>query len=251
MRAAARDSAQQQAVLWQGDMLEVRGHRLDFLQVYDHRRERAGYVRASQVRSLPLAADEANDLLAVVRFLRDTPGAEALGIGYAAAYLKAAPAAAIGAEPFDALGMMADRLARRASSRHAKADDAVIAAHLEVAASYGIVIKSFERDGRVQLCYDGEAFRRVLALKSTDEGKSARGSGADPAGMHRSGPDALQSRQPGSMARRRARACPAHEFARILEEPLAHAQRGGVVQHRLRTRASWRAGAGSGESGDC
>jgi hypothetical protein len=172
LRAAARDSAQQQAVLWQGDSLEVRGRRLDYLQVYDHRRERAGYVRASQVRLLPLEADDAADLLAVVRFLRDTPGAEALGIGYAAAYLKAAPAATIGADPFDALGTMADRLARRASSHHAKADDAVIAAHLEVAASYGVIIKSFEHDGRMQLCYDGEAFRRVLALKSSDEEKA-------------------------------------------------------------------------------
>ena len=172
LRASARDSAQQQAVLWQGDMLEVRGRRTDFLQVYDHRRERAGYIRAAQVRALPLEANGAADLLAVVRFLRDTPGAEALGIGYAAAYLKAAPATAIGAEPFDALGTMAERLARRASSRHAKADDAVIAAHLEVAASYGVVITSFERDGRMQLCYDGEAFRRVLALKSSDEEKA-------------------------------------------------------------------------------
>src|SRR5450755_4383569 len=63
LRAAARDSAQQQVVLWQGDTLEVRGQRLDFLQVYDHRRERAGYVRASQVRTLPLQADSAADLL--------------------------------------------------------------------------------------------------------------------------------------------------------------------------------------------
>ena len=172
LRAAARDSAQQQAVLWQGDALEVRGQRMDYLQVYDHRRERAGYVRASQVRQLPLQADDAGDLLAVVHFLRDTPGAEALGIGYAAAYLKAAPAAAIGADAFDALGTMADRLARRASSHHAKADDAVIAAHLEVAASYGVVIKSFEHDGRMQLCYDGEAFRRVMALKASDAEKA-------------------------------------------------------------------------------
>jgi len=172
LRAAARDSAQQQAVLWQGDTLEVRGQRQDFLQVYDHRRERAGYVRAAQVRLLPLEADNAAELLAVVRFLRETPGAEAMGIAYAAAYLKAAPASAIGAEPFDALGTMAERLARRASSHHAKADDAVIAAHLEVVANYGIVISSFERDGRMQLCYDGEAFRRVLALNATDEQKA-------------------------------------------------------------------------------
>lgn len=169
LRAAPRDSAQQQAVLWQGDALEVRGERMDFLQVYDHRRERAGYIRASQVRTHNLQPEDAPDLLAVVRFVRDTPGAETLGIGYAAAFLKAAPAEAIGAEPFDALGSMADRLARRASARQAKANDPVLAAHLEVAASYGVGIQSFERDGRMQLCYNGEAFRRVLALNASDE----------------------------------------------------------------------------------
>ena len=172
LRAAAKDSAQQQAVLWQGDALEVRGRRLDYLQVYDHRRERAGFVRAAQVRMLSLQPQDAPELLAVVRFLRDTSGAEALGIGYAAAYLKAAPAGAIGAEPFDALGTMADRLARRASTNRNNANDGVIAAHLEVVASYGINIRSFEHDGRMQLCYDGEAFRRVLALKSSDEEKA-------------------------------------------------------------------------------
>lgn len=121
LRASPKDTAQQQAVLWQGDSLEIRGEKQDFLQVYDHRRERAGYIRASQVRKVSLAPADAPELLSVVRFLRDTPGAESLGIGYAAAYLKAAPAAAITAEPFDALGSMADRLARRASSKQGKA----------------------------------------------------------------------------------------------------------------------------------
>ncbi|AIY40125.1 hypothetical protein LT85_0967 [Collimonas arenae] len=169
LRAAPRESAQQQAVLWQGDSLEVRGEKMDYLQVYDHRRERGGYIRASQVRTQSLEPKDAPDLLAVVRFLRDTPGAEALGISYAAAYLKAAPAEAIGPEPFDALGTMADRLARRASVKRGKTDDTVLSAHLEVASSYGIGMQGFERDGRIQLCYNGEAFRRVLAMKSTDE----------------------------------------------------------------------------------
>lgn len=169
LRAAPRESAQQQVVLWQGDSLEVRGEKQGYLQVYDHRRERAGYIRASQVRTHELTPSDAPELLSVVRFLRDTPGAETLGISYAAAYLKAAPAEAIGAEPFDALGTMADRLARRASSRQAKANDPVLAAHLEVAAAYGVKIQGFEREGRMQLCYDGEAFRRVLALASSDE----------------------------------------------------------------------------------
>jgi regulator of protease activity HflC (stomatin/prohibitin superfamily) len=44
-----------------------------------------------------------------------------------------------------------------------------LAAQLEVAAAYGINIAGFERDGRIQLCYDGEAFRRVLALPSSAE----------------------------------------------------------------------------------
>jgi hypothetical protein len=169
LRAAPRESASQQAVLFQGDTLEIRGQRMDYLQVYDHRRERGGYIRASQVRTQSLEAKDAQDLLAVVRFLRDTPGAEALGISYAAAYLKAAPAEAIGPEPFDAIGTMAERLARRASGKQGKADDTVVAAHLEVAASYGVAMQGFERDGRIQLCYNGEAFRRVLAMNSSDE----------------------------------------------------------------------------------
>ncbi|MYN43336.1 hypothetical protein GTP55_28735 [Duganella sp. FT109W] len=173
LRAAPKDSAQQQAVLWQGDSLEIRGEKQDFLQVYDYRRERAGYIRAAQVRKVSLEAADAPELLSVVRFLRDTPGAESLGISYAAAYLKAAPAAAITAEPFDALGTMADRLARRASAKQSKQGDMAIAAHLEVVARYGVGIRSFEREGRMQLCYDGEAFRRVLAMASASQPQRA------------------------------------------------------------------------------
>lgn len=173
LRAAPKDSAQQQAVLWQGDSLEIRGEKQDFLQVYDYRRERAGYIRAAQVRKVSLEAADAPELLSVVRFLRDTPGAESLGISYAAAYLKAAPAAAITAEPFDALGTMADRLARRASAKQSKQGDVVIAAHLEAVARYGVGIRSFEREGRMQLCYDGEAFRRVLAMASASQSQRA------------------------------------------------------------------------------
>jgi hypothetical protein len=169
LRAAPRESSPQQAVLWQGDLLEVRGERLEHLQVYDHRRERAGYVRAGAVRRLALDVADAPQLLAVMRFLRDTPGAEALGISYAAAYLKAAPAEAINAEPFDALGSMAERLARRASSRQARPDDPLLAAHLEGVSALGVNLRSLEREGRVQLCYDGEAFARVLALPHSAE----------------------------------------------------------------------------------
>ena len=167
LRAAPKDTAPQQAVLWQGDSLELRGEKLDYLQVYDHRRERAGFVKASQVRPLALDAASAPELLAVVRFLRDTPGAEALGIAYAAAFLKAAPADAIHAEVFDALGSMASRLAQRASASLAPRSAAEVAAHIDVVANYGVTMNSYEHDGHVQLCYDGDAFRRVLAMAPT------------------------------------------------------------------------------------
>jgi hypothetical protein len=168
LRAAPKTSAPQQVVLAQGDALEVRGQRMDYLQVYDHRRERAGYVRATQVRTVGIEPEDAPGLLSVVRFLRDTPGSETLGIAYAAAYLKAAPAPTIDAEPFDAIGDMADRLAMRASVLASKGDEAKIASQLEVAASYGVAIRSVEYEGGVRLCPDGEAFRRVLALPATD-----------------------------------------------------------------------------------
>ena len=162
LRAAPREAAAVQAELTQGDLLEVRGARLDHLQVYDHRRERAGFVRAESVRRISLQAAEADELLAVLRFLRHAPGQEALGIAYVAAYLQAAPAERIGAEPFDALGTMAERLARRASN--ARAGDAA-SSQVEAVAAHGVRFVTLERDGRLQLCYDGEAFRRVLALE--------------------------------------------------------------------------------------
>jgi len=169
LRAAPRDSASQQAVLWQGEVLEVRGERLDYLQVWDHVRERGGFVRASQVLRSRLDAADAPALLALVAFTRESSGSEALGIGLSAAYLKAAPAETLagsaGVAAFDALGSFADRLAQRVSAGNAasKAAEAALAAHLEVAGRYGVRFASFERDGRMQLCYDGDAFRRVLA----------------------------------------------------------------------------------------
>ena len=173
LRAAPRDIAAQQAALWQGDTLEIRGQRLDYLQVYDHRRERSGFVHISQVRQVSVKPQDAPELMSVVRFLRSTAGAESLGIAYAAAYLKAAPVEAIDAEAFDALGSMAERLARRASLKHPKATSDVISAHIGVAAVYGVSFKGYEqgyaKEGAVQLCYNGDAFRRVLAMPASAE----------------------------------------------------------------------------------
>lgn len=179
LRAAPRDSAQQQSALWQGEVLEVRGERLDYLQVWDHKRERGGFIRTSDVRRVALDEAEGPALLSVLRFVRDTPGSEALGIGITAAYLQAAPASALageqGAQAFDALGTLADRLARRASAAvPGKASGATLSAHLDVANGYGVRFTTYEVEGRMQVCYDGEAFRRVLAMPMADAEQRAR-----------------------------------------------------------------------------
>ena len=173
LRAAPRASARQQATLWQGEIVEVRGARQDWLQVYDYRRERGGFVPAGLLHRVRLEAEDAPGLLAVVRLVRDTPGAEALGIAFAAAYAQAATAEVLrggtGAEVMDGLGGFAERLARRASSPAARtrAAEAALVAHLDVAARYGVEFTSHEREGRMQVCYDGDAFRRLLSLHPT------------------------------------------------------------------------------------
>ena len=171
LRAAPAANATAHAQLWQGELVEVRGRHLGQLQVYDHRLERAGYIRESEARIVGTSEADAPQLLAVLRFLRDTPGAESLGIAYVAAYLKAAPVASITAEPFDALGAMAERLARGATLRQGKVEAA--SAHTDVATQYGVKFVSYQSKGgsgggeTVQLCYDGEAFRHVLAMDGT------------------------------------------------------------------------------------
>ena len=176
LRSGAKSGGAALALLGQGELLELRGERLDYLQVYDPSRERGGYVRVNAVRALTLEPAEAPELLALVRFLRERSGSEALGLGLAAAYLKAAPAGTITAEVFDAMGTMAERLAWHANTADAAAINAPVrpgepsvAAQLEVAAGLGIHFASLERDGHVWLCYDGDAFRHVFALSPTPE----------------------------------------------------------------------------------
>ncbi len=162
LRAAPRSAATELTALWPGDVVEIRGERAGYLKVYDYHRERGGYLRSESVRPMALTEAAAPELLAVLRFLRETPGSETLGISYGAAYLKAAPARALTAEPFDAIARMAERLADEASASSSRSPDA--AAHLEVVEQFGIHMKSFERNGRMQVCYDGELFRRVLTM---------------------------------------------------------------------------------------
>jgi hypothetical protein len=171
LRAAAHPRATELTTLWQGEVLEIRDERAGYLKVYDYRRERGGYVKSEAVREIGVAEVDAPGLLAVLRFLRDGTGSEALGISYGAAYLKAVPAAALTAEPFDAIAQMAERLADAASGSGVRHADA--AAHLEVAEQFGVHMMSFERNGRMQICYDGELFRRVLSSpRSTAEARA-------------------------------------------------------------------------------
>ncbi|HVY39274.1 MAG TPA: hypothetical protein VHM31_15125 [Polyangia bacterium] len=180
LRNAPRDDAPAQATLARGDWLEVRGEAAGFLRVYDHRHERPGYLRPSQVRVYPLDAAATPELTAVVRFLRDANGYESLGIGYAALALRTAPAGADQSELLAAIGTMADRLARRASARRVDGrdgKDATLAAHLEVAVSYGVkfnVVDPETPNGRTRVCYDGEAWERVLAAPGAAPVERAR-----------------------------------------------------------------------------
>jgi hypothetical protein len=187
MRNAPRDDAAPQATLWRGDWLEVRGETAGFLKVYDHRHERPGFIRPAIVRVHRLDESAAPELRAVVRFLRDAPGSESLGIGYAALYLRAAPAGVDTSEVFAAIGTMASRLARRASARRADGRDAPVAgvapavstvsAEVEVAESYGVHFRSIDPllvGGRARLCYDGDAWEQVLASPAAPPIERAR-----------------------------------------------------------------------------
>jgi hypothetical protein len=172
LRAEPRSSAPELTALWQGDVLEVRGERAGYLKVYNYRRERGGYVRSETVREVELTEANAPELLAVLRFLRDSPGSEALGISYGAAYLKAVPARALTGEPYDAIARMAERLADEATGDAYHV--ANVAIHIDVVEQFGIHMRTFERNGQMKLCYDGELYRRVLALAGASSEERAR-----------------------------------------------------------------------------
>jgi hypothetical protein len=162
LRAAPRELAAIQAQLVRGDWLEVRGEVPGWLQVYDHRRERPGYVRPASVRVHPVEPASVPALRAIVGFLRDSKGYEPLGIGAAALLLRCDP----GAEdaPLQlAIGVMADRLARQPN-----------AAHRDVAESYGVKFVDTSQAGGVKTCYDGSAFRSVLAAPKAAPDDRAR-----------------------------------------------------------------------------
>jgi hypothetical protein len=166
LRATAADSAAQHAALTQGDLLEVRGARLDYLKVYDHRRERAGFVKASSVRTINLDAAQGQHLLSIVRFLKDSSGQEALGLSYAQSYLKVAAGPTKDSahpEVLEAVGKMADRMANRASKAPVSESTS---SQIEGVGFLGVRLISVEHDGQQRLCYDGYAYKQLLGLNA-------------------------------------------------------------------------------------
>ena len=178
LRAAPSESAASQTLLWRGEALEIRGARGDFLQVWDHHRERGGYVRATQLMRVGGDAAEAPQLLALLGFVSEQPGAEPLGLALAAATIQALPAAALqgppGATVMDAIGRQAERLAERATVGTGRADDPLLTAHLDVAHRHGVQLVTREQDSRMTVCYDGDAWRRLLALPAASAEQKAR-----------------------------------------------------------------------------
>lgn len=164
LRGAPQTSSPELTRLSQGELLEIRGQSPGYLKVYDYHLERGGYLRSDAVRPLALAPADAPELLAILRFLRDTAGFEALGISYGAAYLRAAPASAPSSEPCDAIARMAERLADQASGGTHVAE---ATARLALVQQFGIHIRTFERNGQTRVCYDGELYRRVLTLPAS------------------------------------------------------------------------------------
>src|ERR1044072_4882850 len=130
LRTEPRSGATELTALSPGDLVEIRGEQADYLKVYNYRQERGGYLKREAARPLGLTENDATELPAVLRFLRDSRGSEALGISYGAAYLKAAPAQSLTAEPFDAIARMAERLANSASG--SATPSPALASHLEV-----------------------------------------------------------------------------------------------------------------------
>lgn len=174
LRGAPRDTASLQAQMGRGEALEIRAERGDHWQVWDYRRERGGWMRKGQVLVMPRGDGAAPELLSQLRLARQQWGTEGLGLGLAAAYVQAATPAELagpgGAEALDAMGTFAERIADRASLPTAKPTEGQLAAQMDVAARYGLKFEQFDvEEGRVQVCYDGEAFRRVLAVAATPE----------------------------------------------------------------------------------
>lgn len=168
LRIAPKEGSPEQARLVRGEALELRGERLDWLQVWDYRRERGGFVRRSQLLPLP---SEQPTLRAQLQLALPQEGQEGLALALASAFVQAAPAAelssAAGAEVLDAIGQLGQRIAASSGTRRAGL--------LDVAARYGLRFEAFEQgDGSVKLCDTGDAYRALLKLPAATPSAKAR-----------------------------------------------------------------------------
>lgn len=168
LRAAPQASAASTSVLWRGELLEVRGERGDYLQVWDHQRERGGFVLREQLHALQTTAADVPGLTALLAFVSDQPGAETLGLALAAAVIQALPPqelqGPVEAAVLDAIGRQAERLGQRATRGAGERgrDQNALTAHLDIAARQGIRFHSVAAGDAVLLCYEGDAHRRLL-----------------------------------------------------------------------------------------
>lgn len=168
LRIAPKEGSPEQARLIRGEALELRGERLDWLQVWDYRRERGGFVRRSQL--LPLPSDLPT-LRAQLQLALPQEGQEGLALALASAFVQTAAAAelgtAAGAEVLDAIGQLGQRIAASSGARRAGL--------LDVAARYGLRFEAFEQgDGSVKLCDAGDAYRALLKLPAATPAAKAR-----------------------------------------------------------------------------
>lgn len=158
LRAAPKEAAPLLTLLWRGEALELRGQRGDWLQVWDPQRQRGGFVRGSAVMGLSEGEAGVPELAAQLRLVRQQPGAEALGLGLAAALVERASPAWLagpgGAELLEGMVTLQDRLAARANNPGlASSQQAAASAHADVAARYGHPLRSLARaDGSHWLC---------------------------------------------------------------------------------------------------
>lgn len=180
LRAAPSTSAARSSVLWRGELLEVRGFRGDYAQVWDHHRERGGFVLREQLHPLQTSAEDVPGLQALLAFVSDQPGAETLGLALAAAVIQALPPQDLQgpaeAAVLDAIGRQADRLAERASqgAGERSSQQTTLTAHLDIAARQGVRYRSVAAGDAVVLCYEGDAYRRLLANRHATPDQRAR-----------------------------------------------------------------------------
>lgn len=171
LRAAAKDSAPLLTQLTRGEALELRGQQGDWLQVWDHHRERGGFVRSG---ALLAVETEPAALLVQLRLARQQIGQEALGLGLAAALIERADVDWLrgpqGAEMLEHLIALQQRLAERANAGNTSA-----ALQTQVAARYGQPLRQLTRaDGSQTLCPAVEPARLLRGLPGASPAQQAR-----------------------------------------------------------------------------